>query len=267
MSVPRVQHRLGQISDFLGSVDRQWAEYLTALSDRLETPAHREEAFGQLNRLFWGMGSLDDLVLGTGDQELQRLLWALYRECQLWDASDSQRLRWRWIEWRYTGDPGYPAGSSLQSRWGWLASQLLELSEADAKALIILGGTNGEGMTLDDISECIGERVQPARLEDLSLIAPTQDETASGAFSLTPQAMHLLFGDDLADLEQTEFIRATMSPEAPRRPRPERLPRIGARAIRWGAVALRGCTIAAAVGAIVMVVPRACEGILRAMVR
>jgi hypothetical protein len=95
-----------------------WDEHLESIERRVMDPAARTHALRELEQSFGGMGSLNDIYIcpenrnvpaeqstEAANNELDRLLDAVFRELMLVEASPAARLMWRWYEWRRRRDP------------------------------------------------------------------------------------------------------------------------------------------------------------------
>jgi uncharacterized protein DUF6966 len=117
--VGRLLAALGEVRAFLRNASMAaWDEYLQSLELRIADAAARTGALQELEQSFGGMGSLNDVFIcaenghvppgqspEAANEEIDRLLDAVFRELKLVEASAATRLVWRWYERRHRGEP------------------------------------------------------------------------------------------------------------------------------------------------------------------
>jgi len=87
--------------------ESHWARLLQSVQTDLQEPATATHALCRLSGMFGGMGSLNDLALGSpaADQECGRLLDLLFRNMKLYHGSAADLAEWQRLENEYKDDP------------------------------------------------------------------------------------------------------------------------------------------------------------------
>jgi hypothetical protein len=85
----------------------QWAKMLQSIQTDLQEPATATRALSNLGDMFGGMGSLNDLVLGSpdADDECGRLLDAVFRDMKLYHGTQGDYAEWKRLEVQHKDDP------------------------------------------------------------------------------------------------------------------------------------------------------------------
>ena len=132
-SKSRLARALQEVVVFLraapDSYSALWVERLVVLQNALSVPSRSGRALTELESCFGGMGTLNDLYFSdlngslspglseaAANETFGRLLDQCFMELRLANGSTFDRIYWRWLEWRHSGELPPRIKNSFQRR-------------------------------------------------------------------------------------------------------------------------------------------------------